>query len=117
MIHDQIGTVRKIFGQAIRVVPNGSAIRTTASRTEATANITPSSKTGYRPNYQQFFWSHEIKLLTGLSNQEGPSIYFGGLHISITGAVGYLQRGRSRAWPHLEPACRGASARTDGFSE
>jgi len=58
MIHDQIGTVRKIFGQAIRVVPNGSAIRTTHNRFQDGSNGEYDSvilATGYRPNYQQFF--------------------------------------------------------------
>ena len=85
-----VGTVRKIFGQAIRIALDVSAI------TEDGAIFHDGSSgkydciilaTGYRPNYRRFLEPSEIEPSTGFSNQKDTSLCFVGFHISITGLL------------------------------
>ena len=85
-----VGTVRKISEQAIKIAPDVSAI----TQDGAIFQDGSSSKydaiifaTGYRPNYSRFLGTNEIKPSDDLSNQENASIYFVGFRISITGLL------------------------------
>ena len=84
------GTVHKIFEEAIKIAPGVSAI----THDGAIFQDGSSGKydaiifaTGYRPNYQCFLETNEIKPLKGKLNKENSSIYFVGFRISITGLL------------------------------
>lgn len=84
-----VGTVRKIFEHAIKIAPNVSAITHdgavfqdgSAGKYEAIIFAT-----GYRPNYQSFLQTSDIRAFDGVSNND-KSIYFVGFRISITGLL------------------------------
>lgn len=85
-----VGTVHKIFEEAIKIAPGVSAI----THDGAIFQDGSSGKydaiifaTGYRPNYQCFLETNEIKPLKGKLNKENSSIYFVGFRISITGLL------------------------------
>lgn len=85
-----VGTVGKIFDQAIRIAPGVSAITQDGAIFQDGSGGKYDSiilATGYRPNYQRFLGANEIKPSTGFSSQEDSSIYFVGFHVSITGML------------------------------
>ena len=84
-----VGTVRKISEQAIKIVPNVSAITHDGAVFQdgnAGKYDTIIFATGFRPNYHSFLQTSDIVAFDDVRNND-KSIFFVGFRISITGLL------------------------------